>query len=67
LPDDAQRAEAQNWVRQTFSWERSGSGLLSILESNAGGWRQRLVFRCLGAAGRGRFMLNRLAGGGKPS
>ena len=33
LPIEAQREEAQKWVRATFSWEKSGAALLNIIES----------------------------------
>jgi len=33
LPTELQRAEAQRWVQDTFSWDRSGHALLGILES----------------------------------
>jgi len=34
LPTELQRVEAQQWLQDTFSWDRSGHALLGILESS---------------------------------
>ena len=42
LPTEAQREEAARWVRQAFSWERTGAAVVRILDSTAPMpvWRQ---------------------------
>jgi len=33
LPTESQRIEAAQWVKQTFSWERTGRAMMELIES----------------------------------
>ena len=68
LPTEAQRTEAQKWVRDTFGWEKSMSALLEIIESMPmrtmpmRTWRIPVVFYVLWRWEQVRYILHGVAG-----
>ena len=68
LPTEAQRIEAQNWVRDTFVWEKSMSALLRTIESTSirttpmKVWRIPLVFYVLWRWERIQYVLYGIVG-----